>query len=158
MSADQGPDGVAALCYMSYQMHMVVELAWDPSHGVWNDLKNGLKFAGLFDHLLLSLLRLNVPVGPWHEDLRYKECLQGLQELLEFGKPEDSPLFQAFVNEMIEEEGGQDCQEHEDPAKAMWEKLKISNPFSTKGTKVSIGRFMDCLRVSRKELKQWAQR
>lgn len=158
ISPDQGSDGTAALCFMVWSLGCNVDVAFDPSHACWNDLLVGIKSANLYRHLLLSLIRLNVPTGPWSEDMRYKQCLQGLQELLSTETPQSCPLFQAFLPDMLAEEAGKDLQTDSDPAGAMWRRLSESNPFSTKGTKVVLGRFMDVLRKSRDELRHFHQR
>lgn len=158
LSPDQGADGVSAICFMVHHLRCVVDVAFDPSHACWNDMLSGIKGAHLYEHLLLSMIRLNVPCGPWSEDMRYKQCVQGLQELLLTEGAESSPLFQAFLPEMLAEPAGRDLQGRPDAPTAMWRRLAEDNPFSTKGSKVVLGRFMDVLRRSKAELQHFHQR
>lgn len=58
----------------------------------------------------------------------------------------------------ISEEAGRDLQQEPDPAVSMWRRLSEENPFSRKGTKVVLGRFMDVLRKSEAELAHFHQR
>lgn len=158
ISPDQGSDGLSAICYMVHHLRCNVDVAFDASHACWNDLLAGIKCAHLYDHLLLSMIRLNVPCGPWSEDMRYKQCVQGVQELLSTEGPGSCPLFQAFLPDMLAEAAGNDLRQHPDPAGAMWRRLAEENPFSRKGCKVVLGRFMDVLRKSKAELAHFHQR
>lgn len=158
LTPDQGSDGVSALCFALHRLGACIDVQFDPSHGVWNDLLGGIKAARLFEHLLLSMLRLNVPVGPWAEDMRFKQGAQGLQELLTYESHDKCPLYQHFLGDMLSELAAADLAGEEDASALLWERLRSNNPFSVKGTKVCLGRFMDFLRKSKSELEHWHQR
>lgn len=158
LGPDQGSEGVCAVGFACHELSVCVDTTWDVSHGVWNDLLNGIRHAGLYGHLLLSLLRLNVPLGPWSEDQRWRECRQALAELLSTERPEHCALYQAFLPQLLSEVPEEQYNAMDDPEQDLWNYLKQENPFVLKGTKVCLGRFMDVIRAMKRELPQWHTR
>ena len=155
---DQGSDGTCAFQFAQRVLHLNCDLTWDVSHGVHNDILNGIKHAGLYSHLLLSLLRLNCPLGPWSEDTRWKECQASLNELLSTESHSRCELFQAFLQEKLDRLSADERAQMKDPSKEVWQNLPSANPFVKKGTKVSLGRFVNCIRAMRAELPHFVDR
>ena len=54
---------------------MNIIVIWDPSHGVWNDVKVVLKECGFWLFIQLTTIAMNLPYGPW-EDARWFECIK----------------------------------------------------------------------------------
>ena len=69
---------------------------------------NNGEAVGLYMHLLTTLLRINVPAGPWSEDQRWRQAQGALEELWQTERPQRHEVFQEFLGEMLEEPGGQD--------------------------------------------------
>ena len=85
--------GVCAIAFAIYELGLNIDPNFDISHGLHNDAMNAINNAGLKSHLLMTLLRLNVPLGPWQEDQRWKQVLGNALEQRKHGSPRDSVLF-----------------------------------------------------------------
>ena len=114
---DQGSDGTCAFQFAQRVLHLNCDLTWDVSHGVHNDILNGIEHAGLYSHLLLSLLRLNCPLGPWSEDTRWKECQASLNELLSTESHSRCELFQALLQGKLDRLSADERAQMKDPSK-----------------------------------------
>ena len=158
LSPDMGPDGVCAMGFWIHRLGVNVDAAWDFSHAVHNDVLNGYKEAGLMNHIVLSLIRLNIPVSPWQEDVRFQQSRKAALELFKNETPERCELFREFAPQMLREAAGSDLASGEDPEAELWTQLQDSNPFSTKGTKLVLGRYLGVVRKLREELAHFAQR
>jgi hypothetical protein len=158
ISPDMGSDGVCAISYWMFALHGNVDVAWDISHGNWDHILNAIRYCGLFEHILNDIIRINVPVGPWKEDVRYKQALQCLDEMFKYGSPRTNEVFVEMGLEMLVEEAGRDFAEDEDPYASIWDNVGTQHPFATKNTKCVLGRFLDVIRRIRSELKHFGQR
>ena len=110
---------MAALSFAVWFNKLNIDISFDPSHGVHNDMLNAVKFAGLKSHLHMTLLRLNVPHGPWDEDLRYKQVCGSISEMLSTGSPKNHPLFMNRLDDMLEDPACIDIRGKVDPATAL---------------------------------------
>jgi hypothetical protein len=160
VTGDQGPDQVCGSGFMARVLKMNVEVWWDLSHAAHNDVHNGIAYCGLYGHLVLSLIRLNIVNGPWAEDMWYKAIINVLDQILnrEGSTWRDQELFKEFLAEMLEEEGGSDLKQYPDGPDRLWERLKSDHPFRRKGAKVVLNRFMEVVRKLREHQRTWAQR
>jgi hypothetical protein len=84
--------------------------------------------------------------------MRWREARQSLDELLRTEKPQECALYQAFLPSMLEEKAGADLASAADPSAELWARLRESNPFSVRGSKCVLGRFMEVLRRMRSDL------
>ena len=55
--------GVSALMFLIYHLKLNIDVMFDPSQAVHNDMNLAVAFAGLRWHLLMTLLQINVPSG-----------------------------------------------------------------------------------------------
>ena len=102
-----GPDCICTINFFQFDMFLNADCTPDFMHGVHDDVLNGLKSADLNSHLVLSLLRINVPHSPWHEVVRYKQVMGSLSELCKSTTPEDCALWQDLSHEMLSEAAGE---------------------------------------------------
>ena len=156
---DTGSDNVCGFGYLTRYLKVNCEIMWDLSHGVHDDLLNGLKASGLFSHLLLALVRLNVVNGPWEEDVWYNKIINQLEDL--FNRVPDGtsvPCFMEFVEEMLDEPAGRDLRGHPDAFQQLWARLKTNHPYRRKGAKCQMGRFMNVVRKLTEHLRHFAPR
>ncbi|CAK0816772.1 unnamed protein product [Prorocentrum cordatum] len=151
-ACDLGSGGVSALSFWIHQLRGCVDVIPDPSHGVRDDMRNRLKFAGLFDHLLSDVVRINFANGPWSEDTRFKRMQQCLQDAFETGPPGKNVLFQDMVNDMLADSSAKDIRGNEDCRQLLWNAIPESNPLAKRGGKAIMGRFLEIIRRIRKEL------
>ena len=70
---DLASDNLSWLSFAMYKLNLCLEEGFDFAHGVHDDILQGIYGAGEKQHLLLDLVRVNVPVGPWSEDVRWKQ-------------------------------------------------------------------------------------
>jgi hypothetical protein len=68
---DMGSDNVCTISFLLHKAGINADHKWDTSHECHNDLFNCIKAAGLYDHIVLSLVCLNSPTSPWHDDMRW---------------------------------------------------------------------------------------
>ena len=76
--SDMGSDNVCSFSFLQRKVKLCLDLPWDPSHGAHDDVFNGVRYALLMGHLMLSLVRLNCVCGPWNEDRNYKNVLNAM--------------------------------------------------------------------------------
>ena len=118
---------------MIYNLELNIDVFFDISHGLHNDLANAVNDSGLKSHILMTLLRLNVVVGPWQEDVRWKQLIAGLEELLQSTDPRKVPLFMAAIPEIMTDPAVEHLLGEDDPAQAIWDYSKQHHPFINKG-------------------------
>ena len=152
------PIGVSALSFASWYQSLNIDIFFDPSHGVHNDMLNVVKFADLKTHLMMSLLRINVPCGPRNEDMRYKQVVGAITELLRTGKPKELPLFMDCLDGMLADPAAIAFRFKEDPATDLFNSMATTCPFIKKNSKCMLGRFMDVVRRIKTDLEAFNQR
>ena len=96
-------DGVSAIQFLEGKCYCNIDALSDQCHNISDDLFNACKYAGLYNHILMSVLRINVPCGPWLQDMRWKEALQALNEVFETPTPEAVPYYQSLLQEMLDD-------------------------------------------------------
>ena len=62
---DQGPQSFPTVFFLQYELGLNFWFHYDPSHRVWNDVRDGMSDAGMFPFLVLSSLVMNLDHGPW---------------------------------------------------------------------------------------------
>jgi hypothetical protein len=160
LAPDMGSDNVCLASFLSYHepAKLNIDWTWDFMHGCHDDLLNGLKEAGEYERVVLSLLRLNIPVSPWNEGTRFKQNLQALDEILATSGPETCESFQAFSMEMLREPAGAQFIDEPNPEEALWKYLAENHPCMNRGTKVILGRYGEVLHKLGEDVKHFAQR
>ena len=106
-----GSDNVCVVSFCLRKLNVCLEAGWDFAHGCWDDILNGFKDSGMMDHLMLSLLRVNIPVGPWEEDARFKQVRHSLEELFATEVPLQNEIFKHLLPDMLEEPAGKDARD-----------------------------------------------
>lgn len=158
ISADQGTDGLGAYHYLTRCRNLNLDVVWDFSHGVNNDLwlfLDGVSLRGLALQFLVSFNTLH---GPWAEDARFQQCMLLLRDMFRSGSPSDNPLFQSFLPNMLRDPSGARHASAEDPLASMWSALADEGPWDRKGSKIVKSRFMGFVREARKEVSHyWAR-
>lgn len=98
---------------------------------------------------------VNVPFGPYCEDVRYKQVIQNLDSLLQDTGPEQNPFFMHLLPKIMQEEKKA---WHPNIIQEVWEEMRTTGPWLRKGTKTVKNRFLGLLRSGRKEQLHWSRR
>ena len=151
-------DGVCALAFLLYVLKYNVDVFFDPAHGVHNDVLNAIYAAGLRAHLFLTLLRLNIPCGPWSEDMRYKQVTGSIDEFLQHGSFEELPLFADHFDDMLSDPDSKHLLDSDNPVEALWTNMKTDHAFKLKDSKCMLGRFLEVIRRIKKDLTNRSQK
>eukprot|EP00971_Amphidinium_carterae_P108807 2154441-Amphidinium_carterae.1 len=77
--ADQGSDGLSGANFLQHHCRMNILFCADPCHRAWNDCKQALKRAGLWETVLGSSVLLNYPNGPWKEQRFHRRNQEVMQ-------------------------------------------------------------------------------
>lgn len=136
VAADRGGDGRAAAAYLQRVLRINLDMLGDPSHDINNDLDAGLRRADLWAFKTLLLACYNVQHGPWSEDTRFAQVLEGLDEIFDEDDPHTSPLFQALAPSILSDLGGAAVSEGvADLTTFLWEQLFFHGPWRKKYSK-----------------------
>lgn len=132
------------------------EAAWDLSHGVWNDTKSAIKASRLWPFFTTFLLHRNCRHGPWAEEKRYQQCIEGLSSFLAI-EDSTSPWFRMNVEKILRDKGFAPPHSDERIAEE-WSAFTSGEAWVSKGTPVKLNRFMQGLREAVKEDRWWHSR
>lgn len=155
---DQGSDGLCASFAMEYNFGLNFHRYCDFSHGVHKDLQVGLKSAGLWNYTLLVMIHTNLLHGPCKDDQRYhqvRDAMKAAYRCLDH----TNPLFASLVPSMFDElkAGGIELPGVDAPEKEIWCHLAKADPFSRKGDKLNLCRFMGILKSAEESiLPRWS--
>lgn len=155
VTVDQDSANLAALSFAVRKLGANLDIAFDLSHGGWNDVRRSVRDSGDWSYLLLFLASVSMVHGPYQQDMRLWQLKQGMRE---YGQMATSscPWFQ-FCAPMIAKDRGE---EHRllDPEymEELWQEIAIDCPvWSSKGTKPSLSRFFSVIRAAAKEQVVW---
>lgn len=157
VAIDQGGDGLAA-CNVLLSLGCCLTIWCDFSHGSNNDVNATIKDLGLWSFWLLMLVALNVPHGPWDDDVRYAQTQESWKELKSNNTSRSSVLFQDHLPSMIEElQPLLALHDFTGPVEDKIFELTTEEPALTKkGYKRKNARFLDVLRGLRDLLPMWS--
>jgi hypothetical protein len=158
LSPDMDSSNVSSASHWLYKLNLNIDFAWDFSHGVRNDIFNAIKDVKKWDHIVMALVRLNVPNSPWHEDTRWKQAMLARDEIFKTQKHNTCELFQFFLPELLADGSTSKYSKCEDPAEACWNGLREENVLDNKGGKTVSNRFCGVIRKMRLDLQSKAQR
>ena len=157
IAPDMGSDWFSMINALQGRFCFNVDVTYDPSHGVWDDIQHMLKMAGLGPWTILMMVVFNVPSGPWADDARFQQVVTALGSLFDNFRPSEAPLFQHLSTQLIEEMGATAAHDDESPEQIVWNKMKDNSPWRTKGEKVVMNRFMGFIVKGRRFLRSWFQ-
>lgn len=132
---DQGSPEMSATAFLEYSMKANFDLFCDPEHGSWRDAQLAIKRSGHFVHHQLYLAALNVPHGPWSEDVRWAQVTSHLKHWLDTtSSAEQSPLFLDLCERMAWDQGDSSMMMDGDLPQRMLSLLRSSDFMSRKGS------------------------
>ena len=125
----------------------------DPSHREWNDVKEALKQAGMWQLILETTFTWNQPYGPWEGASWFKSHVEAFQQVELIGKGTQCPVLQ-FLADRIAADRGQ--------VRALGEgfsddseMLLEESDFQNKGRKISLTRWFDWATAAAVNLPRW---
>ena len=148
MSPDQGSDGIAALNFLQRCKAVNIEAFWDMSHGVWRDWNLNVKHLGLWGHVLLMTIVLNMPYGPW-ENARWYEELRGAAKEFFSMDVETDPLFLSLMPAILRDRGESDRTLGDGVETELAQEVQSDEYLWKKGDKVGLCRFFGYIHCSR---------
>ena len=101
---DQGGCGYALSWYLLYHAKLRMVVFHDIFHREWNDVRGGLKSAGLWWAVLLSTVVLNLNYGPWESQSWWCKLCEMGAHFWETRQPGD-PLFEALYENICFDKG-----------------------------------------------------
>ena len=112
---DMCSSNIASVCHWIHKLKLCCDLPWGFAHPVCNDIINGCKLVELYDHLALAMLRLNAAQSPYQQDVRWRQFTKAKEELLELVDARKAPLFDAFLEDLLEDEDLQQFAQGDNP-------------------------------------------
>lgn len=157
VAIDQGGDGLAACNYL-LAAGCCLTIWCDFSHGANNDVNGTVKDLGLWSFWLLMLVALNVPHGPWDDDVRNHQSSEAWRETTKNHSSRSAVLFQERLPQMTEEMKPILAKlDFTGPAEdKIWELSTDEPALVRKGTKRKNARFLDVMRGLRDLLPLWS--
>jgi hypothetical protein len=145
MASDRGSDITCAIFFMKYEININLDDAGDQSHDIHNDQKGTLSDAKLLSFNLLQCAALNVHHGPWSEDTRFRQVVDGMKDLGQFESPASCPLFGAMARKMLRDTDEEHRIGDPDIEEMLWHRLFDESPWARKGRKIHHNKFLDAL-------------
>ena len=157
VAIDQGGDGLSA-CNWLMAMGCCLTIWCDFSHGANNDINGAIKELGLWSFWLLMLVTLNVPHGPWDDDVRNAQAKEGWEETKKHYTARSAVLFQDHLPHMVDEMKPllAKCDFTGPIEEQIWMMTSDEPALTKKGTKKKNARFLDVLRGLRELLPLWS--
>ena len=157
-SPDMAAENIAAAHFWQRELNLNIDFFWDPSHRVNNDINAAIKSANKWDHIVLSLIRVNVPNSPWSQDTRYRQVRAARDEIFRNLNPNTCALFNAFLPQLLSEAPTARFATEPDPAQACWYGVEDENVIDNKNAKTVANRFCDVIRSLERDLSGKTQR
>ena len=156
-AGDQGSKEQCGLWVLKRKLQLNMDEVPDQGHGVWDDCKLGLKaIPDLWSHTLLMLLAWNVRHGPWQEDIRFAQVLGNVRNQAKHGKEaRQLPLFMSLIDRMVFDQQDPSLVFVDDVPQELLRRFFESNPFSHKGTKTNLNRFMATIKKAKETASDW---
>jgi hypothetical protein len=145
MASDRGSDITCATFFMKYEININLDDTGDQSHDIHNDQKGTLSDAKLLSFNLLQCAALNVHHGPWSEDTRFRQVVDGMKDLGQFESPASCPLFGAMARKMLRDTDEEHRIGDPDIEEMLWHRLFDESPWARKGRKIHHNKFLDAL-------------
>jgi hypothetical protein len=140
IALDRGPDSWAAKQFLKYHLHANVEEFPDQSHDCWNDVRNALRATGLWNHVLLMVLALNLSHAPFEEGKWHSVLCDAFQEYYRIASSRDA-LFLRFLPKILADWRELHRLAEPNIAQDVWDRLPEQWCWKKRGSKVGMCRF-----------------
>ena len=159
LASDQGPDMVAAVSFLQYQLKLCIDVTFDLSHRSWNDVKHMYKDSKLWPHVLLMAAAQNVAFGSELSPNRLLQIRQAFTEYQKIMSYQTCPIFHQFLPRILAEQGQHHLLHMQGLAEQeIWESMLSDPVLCNMGERVNLGRFMGAVRRTQQDMQVWSKR
>ena len=138
---DQGSDGWAAIQWLLYMASLRMVVFHDPSHRNWNDLRNAIGAAGLWDAVLLWGVVFSCNHGPFESASWWRAAQHAAADYSQHASA-TCPLLQSMLHRIAAESGCPDRVFDPDYPAEVVRDLCTDRAFSLKGPALALSRWM----------------
>ena len=147
VSLDRGPDSWAAKQFAKYFLHVNWEEFPDQSHDNWNDVRGALRETGLWTHVLVMVLILNLSHGPFSEGKWHDKLTAAFLEYHSLASARD-PVFLWLLPRILSGQGQLHRLCEKNIAQEVWDSLPEAWCWHKRGDKVGMCRFFGYVKGS----------
>lgn len=152
---DEGSDGVCAMHFLQRKAMTNIDVHYDDSHAMKNDLNAALQSCGLWTHVLLMLAARRCFHGPWAEDRYFHTVQDSVEALLHELRPGECPLLQLLAPRILNDWGRADMVGDPDVEATVLKRVASSKVLRSKGSKPSLARYLDIIKASEEDDEHW---
>lgn len=158
IAMDQGSDGMAAMHALRYGFHMNISPHFDSSHGAHKDYDAAISAVGLRQFMILFLISVNLPHGPWRNDERWHQLRAAMRDHYAASSAGECVLFQQLAGRMWHELGaaGHQWPSERPREEEVWAFLQDREFGAKKDRRIDMCRFLASLSSARKALGTWS--
>ena len=153
---DQGPVTWATLSYLQH-IGMNYVFHYDPSHRMWNDVKEGLVQGGMWPMATLLQIAANMDYGPWEGKEFHERGAAAADHFVAHGDA-NHPLIEGLAAGLMRELKVEYDGHFEVGRSALWRAIQTWEVYRVKSRKVAMSRWFGLLRSARKYTETWYQR
>jgi hypothetical protein len=156
---DQGSDGFAWIFFAQLVLRLRLFFGPDHSHRSWNDSSQALKGARLWAFVLLHLISLLLPFGPWDEGKWQSILWEAAAEWRAYSAAKGirDPLFQSLLPFILKDLGRADAPTDE-VALEIYNNFDKTKEFINRGEKPKIARWWSWMDCVAHQLPSWSSR
>lgn len=158
IACDQGPIGFSAYFYKVHHMKIHAILLPDPSHGVWNDVRNALTKMGWYGSVVVLTFLQNMHFGPWLGQKFWNELQDGCKEAMAHSGSTPDEIFKTLVPHILNDKGDIARMSETDIAQSLWDNLADDPCWENKGEKISLSRWFQFVASSARFDESWHTR
>ena len=147
VSLDRGPDSWAAKQFAKYFLHVNWEEFPDQSHDNWNDVRGALRETGLWTHVLVMILALNLSHAPYSEGKWHDKLTAAFLEYHTLASARD-PIFVWLLPRILSDRGQLHRLCENNIAQEVWDSLPEAWCWHKRGDKVGMSRFFGFVKCS----------
>lgn len=147
IALDRGPDSWAAKQFLKYALEANVEEFPDQSHDCWNDARNALRETGLWNHVLVMILALNLAHAPYDGGKWFNMATAAFFEYYHIANHMD-PLFQRMLPKILSDWDEMHRMTEPGISQDVWNRLPLQWCWKRRGVKVGMCRFFGFMTAS----------
>ena len=147
IALDRGSDSWAAKQFLKYGLLANIEEFPDQSHDCWNDVRNALRETGLWNHVLVMVLALNLSHAPFEEGRWFNMIKDAFTEYHSVASHHD-PIFVMLLPKILNDWGELHRQAEPNIAQEVWDRLPDQWCWRRRGAKVGMCRFFGFMTAS----------
>lgn len=153
--SDHGSEIVSAISYLQYGLRLNLIPTFDPPHGCHDDFTNTLRVSGNWCYSLLIMVAWNLLYAPFDSGARHVAAQGAMAEYMQAHDSGDCPLWQAYLGQVLADQGETDRRFDENISADMWKRFCDSPIHSRRGRKVGMTRLMGMVIAAKDNMPDW---